>query len=313
MTPPVAPFPRRSLAALLALLALGVGLPQARSQPRPPASPAAPAVALRVQITTPSAGVVRSGDVLQLRARVSDPTVQSALLTAHGMTYEVPVTAGEITQNVVVLPGNNRVGLTVQRGTLTARDSLTFFAQGEPVELVVLLAWAARGEIIDLWVREPDGETCKWDHRETGHGGRLLDFSAEAIGFGSQAYLRPSVAAGRYRIKVHYWAAGQREESRTEADLDEALTALHALDADAGTPSPDTQTTRQTLEARLRQWGRPAGPQTPVHAEVLLFPNTPAERRWRFDLTTQRTGQLQTLGEIEITDAMLRAARAVPR
>jgi len=301
--------------ALVALAPLALWAPRAFSQPRPAVPPEAAPVALRVHITEPTAGVVRSGEVLQLRAEVSDPTVTTALLTVHGMTYEVPVAAGVVTQNVVILPGNNRVGITVQRGATTARDSLTFFVQGEAVELVVLLSWAARGEIIDLWVREPDGETCKWDHRETGHGGRLLDFSAEAIGFGSQAYLRSTVAAGRYRVKVHYWAAGSREETRTQDDLDNALTALHALDADAGTPgSADaTAETRRDLEARLRQWGRPAGPQTPVHAEVLLFPNTPAERRWRFDLAAQRTGQLQTLGEIEITDAMLRAARAVPR
>jgi hypothetical protein len=42
---------------------------------------------------------------------------------------------------------------------------------------------------------------------------------------------------------------------------------------------------------------------------VLLFPNTPHERRWRFDLTAQRSGQLQTLGEVEVTGAMLLDAR----
>jgi hypothetical protein len=46
-----------------------------------------------------------------------------------------------------------------------------------------------------------------------------------------------------------------------------------------------------------------------LHAEVLLFANTPRERRWRFELTAQRSGQLQTLGEVEVTSAMLLDAR----
>lgn len=313
--PSPAPTRRLPRAALLgALCALGLAAPQARSQTPPaPVSVSAPE-ALTVHIDEPSAGVVHAEHLVTLRARVSDPTVTTALLTAHGMTYEVPVTRGEIVQEVVVLPGNNRVGVTVQRGATTARDSLTFFVQGEPVELVVLLSWASRHEIIDLWVREPDGETCKWDHRETAHGGQLLDFSQYAIGFGAQAYIRPRATAGRYRVKVHYWALGNREGARTEGELSEALAALHDHDRTAGPIPTDAQrATRAALEARLRAWARPAATQTPLHAEVLLFPNTPFARRWRFALTAQRDGQLQTLGEVDITDAMLREARAVPR
>lgn len=315
MTSPDAasPLPRLLRAALLgALCSLGVAAPQARSQTLPAPGPVTDALA--VHIAAPTAGVLYGDRVVTLRARVSDPAVTTALLTAHGMSYEVPVTRGEITQQVVALPGNNRVGVTVQRGAATAQDSLTFFVQGEPVELVVLLSWASRHEIIDLWVREPDGETCKWDHRETTHGGELLDFSQYAIGFGAQAYLRPQATAGRYRVKVHYWALGDREGARPADTLSETLGRLHEHDRAAGPNPTDAQRAiRVDLEARLRAWARPAATQTPLHAEVLLFPNTPHARRWRFALTAQRDGQLQTLGEVDITDAMLREARAVPR
>ncbi|TAK32212.1 MAG: hypothetical protein EPO40_03330 [Myxococcaceae bacterium] len=272
------------------------------------------AAPLSVRIEEPGGGVLRAQDTARLVAAVSDPSVLTATITVHGMSYEVPVRDGRVEQTVVVLPGTNRVGVGVRRGDTVARDSVTFHVDGDPVDLVVLLGWSARGEIIDLWVREPDGETVKWDHRESTPGGRLLDFSSDAIGFGSQAYLRASASAGRYRVKVHYWSDGARRGDRDDSAFEEALERLHAIDARLrATPPPSDAAAlsaeRAGVTARLDAWGLPSGAQTPLHAEVLLFANTPRERRWRFDLTAQRSGQLQTLGEIEVTSAMLLDAR----
>lgn len=298
MPPPDARLGRRPFVLGLASLAL------------PRVAPGHQRVPAAVRITAPTGGVVRAGDTLRLVATVEPASVTTATLTVHGMSYEVPVRDGRVEQTVVVLPGNNR--LAVHAGG--ARDSVTFHADGDPVDLVVLLGWAARGEIIDLWVREPDGETVKWDHRESAPGGRLLDFSSDAIGFGSQAYLRATAAAGRYRVKVHYWSDGARTVDRDDGAFDTALDRLHAIDARLREPPPSAELAQLTAErravtARLDAWGRPSGVQTPLHAEVLLFANTPHERRWRFDLTAQRTGQLQTLGEVEVTAAMLLEAR----
>lgn len=302
------PTPRLHTATLglaLAFSALFTPTP-AVLQPRP-------TVPLTVRIIRPTAGVVSFGDTVTLTATVSDPTVRTALVTALGATYEVPLANGVLSQNVVVLPGNNRLGVTVHHGQQTVSDSVTFHSNTDPSELIVLLSWASREEIIDLWVREPSGETCKWDHRET-NGARLLDFSSTAIGFGSQAYLRARAVAGRYRLKVHYWSSASRELSTFTEPYTDTLNQLHTLDQRlANTPSITDRDTliseRNSLVSQLNQWSRPAGPQTPLRAEAILFANTPHERRWRFELTAQRTGQLQTLGDIEITDPMLRAAR----
>lgn len=304
MSPPAAIVGRRPwVLGLASLLVTRLG----RAQPVAPPP-------LVVRIEEPTGGVVAANDTARLVATVSDPTVLTAQVTVHGISYEVPVRDGRVEQTVVVLPGNNRVGVSARRGDAVARDSVTFHVAGDPVDLVVLLGWSARGEIIDLWVREPDGETVKWDHRESAPGGRLLDFSSDAIGFGSQAYLRAAAAAGRYRVKVHYWSDGARREHRGDADFDTSLERLHAIDARLREAPPRDESDRLAVEraavtARLDAWGRPGGVQTPLHAEVLLFANTPRERRWRFELTAQRTGQLQTLGEIEVTSAMLLDAR----
>jgi hypothetical protein len=225
----------------------------------------------------------------------------------NGASYHVPIEQGRIHQYLVVVPGNNRVGIVVEHGGHTARSSRTFRYEGEPMELVVLLTWPSRGEIVDLWVREPGGETCKWDHRATESGGHLLDFSADAIGFGSQAYVLPEVRAGRFRVKVHYWGAYAEDDDRSSWAYEALLTRLE-----------QAERTRQRAEAdraraALDAWARPAAPQTPVHAEVILFPGSRFERRWRFDVTVHRTGQLTTVGEIEIDDALVRRVREETR
>lgn len=269
--------------------------------------------ALTVHIEHPTAGIVDADLVVPFEATVSDPAVRTARLTVNGATYEVPVEGGRVRQQVVAVPGNNRVAITVDGAGRTATDATTFHLRGERVEMVVILSWPSQGEIVDLWVREPDGHTCKWDRRQTEHG-RLLDFSANAIGFGSQAYVSSLVQAGRYRVKIHYWSARGHDDERGAWTWESAITHLDAvterlpsLTGDARRAALDE---RRTLEHQLDEWSRPGAPQTRVRAEVVLFPNTASELRWRFERDVTRDGQLLTLGEIQVDDATIARARA---
>lgn len=286
----------------------------ASAQASPLAAPTRDDTPLRVTIASPHAGVV-PGPTVTFDAEVSDPTVRNAVLVVNGASYPVPIEQGRVTQEIVAVPGQNRVGLVVEHEGRVARDSLTFRYEGEPMELVVLLGWPSRGEIIDLWVREPGGETCKWDHRQTASGGSLLDFSTNAIGFGSQGYVLSEVRPGRYRVKVHYWGSYGDDDERGEwtyraliEELDQADAAL----ADRATPPSDRQRLRderQRILERLDAWASPAATQTPIRGEAILFPGTRHERRFRFDVIVHRTGQLTTLGEIEVDAELVAAAR----
>mgnify|MGYP001424710649 CR=1 FL=1 len=240
---------------------------------------------LSVEIEAPHAGIVH-GPIVELSARVSDPRVTRATLVVNGASYHVPVEHGRVEQAIVAVPGNNRVALLAGYGTELARDSLTFHYDGPPMELVVLLTWPSEGEVIDLWVREPSGETCKWDHRQTEAGGHLLDFSASAIGFGSQGYALPEVRPGRFRLKVHYWGAWGDDDARSAGTYEQLLEEL------------------DQVEARPR--GAQAGARAPPEG------GAPGPRG-RFERVVQRTGQLLTLGEIEITEPMIRDARGGAR
>lgn len=271
---------------------------------------------LAVHIEAPHAGVV-PGPVVELTARISDPSLRHATLVVNGAAYDVPVEQGRVAQQVVAIPGNNRVALLARHGSQVARDSLTFRYDGPAMELVVLLTWPSEGEIIDLWVREPAGETCKWDHRQTESGGALLDFSSDAIGFGSQGYTQAQVRAGTYRLKIHYWGANADDDMRSWYAYDELIERLDGVQTQLRTTSGAARAPllrRATeLRERLDHFADPVAPQTPVHAEAILFPGTPYERRWRFDRIANRTGELVTLGEIEISDVMIRAARETTR
>lgn len=285
------------------LAALVLVTPQLIAQSAPPTA----------RITAPTAGVIDADLVVPFEATVSPPTVLEALLTVNGATYEVPVSGGRVRQQIIAVPGNNRVGLTVTHQGRTVHDATTFHLRGERAEMVVLLAWPTQGEIIDLWVREPDGQTCKWDRRSTASGGRLLDFSANAIGFGSQAYVTPTVRAGRYRIKVHYWSSRGRDDERSPWTWRESVDALEDLEERLSGSSGEARrallSRRAELEARLDQWASPGAPQTRVRAEVVLFPNTAAERRWRFERDVDRTGQLLTLGDVVVDEGHVAMAR----
>jgi hypothetical protein len=303
----------RTLAARSIALAVALALPgsAARAQRAVPGTPAPPPLSVRIE--EPARGPTE-GPLVTFEATVSDPTVRTATLVVGGAAYEVPVEAGRISQQLVVFPGQNRVGVVVHRRGEIARDSVTFHAASDPLDLMVVLSWPSEGEIIDLWVREPSGETCKWDHRETRSGGYLLDFSADAIGFGSQAFVLGRIAAGRYRVKVHYWGDYAHDDDREHYTFDGLIGQLDRTEERLLAAAPGDRAAlsaeRDRIEQRLDRWSRPAAPQTPVRAEIILFAGTSSERRWRFDLVVQHTGMLVTLGEVEVTDEMIRAARA---
>jgi len=268
---------------------------------------------LVVHIDTPTGGVEDADHVVELIATVSDPRLTIATLTVAGASYEVPIEGGTIHQSIIVSPGVSRVGVSVSRGHEQANDSVTWTVRGERTELLIVATWHARGEIVDLWLREPEGETCKWDHRVTAAGGRLLDMSSDAIGFGSQAFVAPEVHPGTYRIKVHFWAdhAGQSSDRYT---YDELLRALDDAEAALAAATASTRAAllaeRDRRAAAIDHWASPDAPQVPVHVEAILFPGTAHERRFRFDRLLRRTGHLATLGEIEIDEETIRAARA---
>ncbi|MDB4932049.1 MAG: hypothetical protein JWM10_4533 [Myxococcaceae bacterium] len=269
-----------------------------------------------VRIESPAAGIVDASETVRLRATVSDATVSTAQLDFNGVAYEVPVDRGVVEEELVPIPGNNRVVLAVRSGAVTARASTTFFLRVPnhlhlPVPpMHVVMSWDSGGSGLELAV----SRLCRGGSEECELAGRFYGswrgLTRADGAFGMQCFTASApIAAGRYRVRVVTPASQGSDESdawdRSIATLDEAERDLAA--APPGDRAGLLDRRRRAI-ADLDRWAQPTTLQTRVHVDVVLFANTPRERRWRFDRVVQRLGRSPLVGGFEITEAMLRAA-----
>ncbi len=79
-------------------------------------------------------------------------------------------------------------------------------------DIRVVLTWDADNCDMDLWVIDPDGETCMYNNRFTKIGGRM---SADLTGgYGPEEFVLPAAKKGAYSIKVHYYGSRQQTIDR---------------------------------------------------------------------------------------------------
>lgn len=72
----------------------------------------------------------------------------------------------------------------------------------------IVLTWDADLTDIDLWVTEPTGEKCAYDHPATTIGGIMSqDFTQ---GYGPEEYLLKKALPGKYKIQANYYGSGQQ-------------------------------------------------------------------------------------------------------
>ena len=80
-----------------------------------------------------------------------------------------------------------------------------------PSDLRVILEWDANDVDMDLWVTDPRGEKCYYQHQRTAIGGWMSpDFTG---GYGPEEFWLRQAMPGRYRIQVNYY--GQNRASLT--------------------------------------------------------------------------------------------------
>ena len=76
-------------------------------------------------------------------------------------------------------------------------------------DLRVVLTWDADNCDMDLWVTDPSGEVCKYNHRNTKAGGTMSrDLTG---GYGPEEFILPHAKKGGYKIQVHYY--GDRQQT----------------------------------------------------------------------------------------------------
>lgn len=76
-----------------------------------------------------------------------------------------------------------------------------------PIDVRVALNWNKDNTDIDLWVTDPNGEKCMYNHKSTEIGGRLsVDFTS---GFGPEQFLLKKAIKGTYKIQTNFYGENQ--------------------------------------------------------------------------------------------------------
>src|SRR5205807_9374967 len=71
-------------------------------------------------------------------------------------------------------------------------------------DLRVTISWNTDATDVDLWVIEPDGTKCFYQHNRTASGGELSQDQTQ--GYGPERYQIKQARRGVYRVLVHYFA-----------------------------------------------------------------------------------------------------------
>lgn len=83
------------------------------------------------------------------------------------------------------------------------------FIDDVPVDLRVALTWDADNTDIDLWVIDPTGEVCIYNHNQTRTGGAMSnDFTG---GYGPEIFTIGRALPGTYTVKVNYYGNRQQK------------------------------------------------------------------------------------------------------
>ncbi len=122
------------------------------------------------------------------------------------IVFMVPVTNGTFSRRFVAFSGINNLYAEFESNDKIYKDSVVFYSKIPSIKLRMVLVWNTDKTHVDLWITEPSGELCKWDHTRTKSGG-VLDIGTDYPGYGPQIYTNASPESGNYFIQVHYYGA----------------------------------------------------------------------------------------------------------
>lgn len=162
--------------------------------------------------------------------------------TAIDLLYEVVTTKWEDRfPEIGVMAAqemNAIISQSDQKLNLTEIDQR--FSKRLPTDLRVVLQWDQNDVDMDLWVTDPRGERCMYNHRETEAGGWMSrDFTG---GYGPEEFMIKKAIPGTYKVEVNYYGNRRQEMSRP------VLVQLRLIE-DYGKPTQSEQSiTRELAE-----------------------------------------------------------------
>jgi uncharacterized protein YfaP (DUF2135 family) len=174
--------------------------------------PAAPVV----RITSPLGGWTAER-LVTFAGTVEGEGVSRVTVNANGTVFTLPVAGGRFERRLVLAPGENGFRVTARNAGGRGSDGVVVHGRVEAKDVRVTLVWDTPGTDVDLWVTDPDGERCKYDHAQTKLGGTLdVDVTD---GYGPEVFTLARAKSGAYAVVAHYYSGGAPTRARVEVVL----------------------------------------------------------------------------------------------
>ncbi|AXY77517.1 DUF2135 domain-containing protein [Paraflavitalea soli] len=123
-------------------------------------------------------------------------------------------------EEIIVTEINQLISLHRKKLNLSGIDPKLIHAM--PTDIRVVLNWNKSDTDMDLWVTDPNQETCYYSHKETLIGGRISDDFTD--GYGPEQFLLKKAIKGKYQVKVNYYGDQQIKISGPTTVLAEIFT-----------------------------------------------------------------------------------------
>jgi tetratricopeptide (TPR) repeat protein len=123
-------------------------------------------------------------------------------------------------EEIIVTEMNQLIALHKDRLDVSAIDAKLIHAM--PVDVRVVLSWNKNNTDMDLWVTDPNSETCYYSHKQTLIGGRMSnDFTR---GYGPEQFMLKKAINGTYKVQINYYGDQQFKFSGPTTVLAEIYT-----------------------------------------------------------------------------------------
>jgi tetratricopeptide (TPR) repeat protein len=123
-------------------------------------------------------------------------------------------------EEIIVTEINQLIALHRDRLDISAIDAKLVHAM--PVDVRVVLNWNKNNTDMDLWVTDPNSETCYYSHKQTLIGGRMSnDFTR---GYGPEQFMLKKAINGKYKVQINYYGDQQFKFSGPTTVLAEIYT-----------------------------------------------------------------------------------------
>lgn len=133
-------------------------------------------------------------------------------------------------KDVVFNEMNNLIALHKSKLNISNVDK--GYIKSMPLDVRVVLEWSSNDNDIDLWVIDPNGEKCNYQHKLTAIGGKIShDFTR---GYGPEEFVLKNAIRGTYTVYAKYFS-----ESRQK--ITGPVTLFITLETNYGTEQQETQ------------------------------------------------------------------------